>query len=318
MPRVGVIGGGRLGSFHADKYRGLDGVQLVGIADIDCSRADAVAGKCGTAAFYDFHDLLGRVDAVSVAVPTQAHFEVTRACLEAGVHVLLEKPIACTLREADALVDLAEQKGLTLQIGHIERFNPAMIAAAPFVGRPVFIEADRISLFPGRGADVDVVLDLMIHDLDLTLHLVGEEPSWVHGVGVPVLTPKADIASVRMEFPGGCTANLTASRISVKTQRKIRIFQPEAYLSVDLAERRVDLVRRIGAGPGRPTDIQAQALSVSGEDALEQELKSFVAAVRNRTVPAVTGWDGRRALALALKIMEQIDARVNAWPGGLG
>ena len=241
---------------------------------------------------------------------TESHFEVTRACLEAGVHVLLEKPIARTLGEADALIDLAGRKGLTLQIGHVERFNPAMAAAAPFAGRPLFIEADRISLFPGRGADVDVVLDLMIHDLDLALHLVGEEPSWVHAVGVPVLTPKADIASVRMEFPGGCTANLTASRISVKKQRKIRIFQPEAYLSVDLAERRVDLVRRIHAGPGEQPDIRAEVLAVPEEDALENEIKAFVFAVRSRTAPAVTAGDGRRALALALRITEQIDSRV--------
>ena len=317
MINVGVIGVGRLGTFHAEKYLKLPNANLVGVVDVDCSRADAAAGKCCASPYYDLKKLLHRVDAVSVAVPTHSHYKVAVECLEAGVHVLLEKPIACTLEEADGLIESAEKNGVVLQVGHIERFNPAMVAAAPYAGRPVFIEADRISLFPGRGADVDVVLDLMIHDLDLTLHLVGEEPAWVHGVGVPVLTPKVDIASVRMEFPSGCTANLTASRISVKKQRKIRIFQPEAYLSVDMAECKVDLVRRISAGLGEMPDIQAQALEAPRQDALENEIRSFLAAVENRSVPEVTGLDGRRALSVALKIMEQIDSRVKAWPGGL-
>ncbi|MEW6264684.1 MAG: Gfo/Idh/MocA family oxidoreductase [Thermodesulfobacteriota bacterium] len=314
MLRLGVIGVGHLGRYHAEKYRTLSGVELVGVVDIERSRADEVAGRLGVAACYDHRDLLDRVDAVSVVVPTSEHYRVAGSFLEAGVHVLVEKPITRTLDEARDLIALAHRRGLVLQVGHLERFNPALRTALAYTGPPLFIEAERISPFPARGLDVDVVLDLMIHDIDLALSLVKGEPKWIHAVGVPVLTSQVDIANVRMEFETGCVANLTASRVSAKTQRKIRIFQKDAYIAIDFGRKEVSLARRLPPADSHWPRIETQTLTVPPEDALQLELESFVQAVSTGGRPLVSGEDGRRALSVALRILEDMKARREACP----
>ncbi|MBU2547432.1 MAG: Gfo/Idh/MocA family oxidoreductase [Proteobacteria bacterium] len=311
--KVAVIGVGHLGRYHAEKYRAHPGVELVGVVDVEKYRADKLAGRLGVPAFYRHLDLLDRVQAVSVAVPTGGHFDVARDCLSAGVHILVEKPITRTLDEADRLLALAEEKGLIVQVGHLERFNPALKAAARFIGRPLFIEANRISPFSERGTDVDVILDLMIHDIDIALHLVGERPSHIRAVGVPVATPRIDIANVRLEFPSGCVANLTASRISEKSLRKIRIFQKDAYLSIDYGRREAYVVRRDALdASGRP-GTRGQVLDVGPSDALEEEINTFIQAVVQGTEPPVSGRDGRRALDVALQIGADIESRRDLW-----
>ena len=313
MLRVGVVGVGRLGRFHAQKYLNLPDVEVVGVADISHRRADRVAEELGVEALYDHRDLIGRVDAVSVAVPTLDHFAVASDFLAAGVHVLLEKPITRTLEEADGLIALADRNKLVFQVGHLERFNPAMVAASAHTGRPLFVEANRISPFPARGTDVDVVLDLMIHDIDLVLNLVGSEPTWVHAVGVPVVTPRVDIANARLEFDTGCVANLTASRISVKVERKFRIFQRDAYFSIDFGGHQVTLARRLPADSSGLPNITAEQLEVPAEDALQSQISDFIESVRQGRSPSVSGRDGRRALAVALTIMSQVKARLGDW-----
>lgn len=314
MIRTAVIGVGHLGRFHAEKYKKIENSDLVGVADISKRRALAVAENLNVPAFFDFRELLDKVDAVSIAVPTQDHYAVAREFLEAGVHVLLEKPVTRTLEEADGLIALSEKKGLILQVGHLERFNPAMTAVAAKTGKPLFIEANRISPFPERSTDVDVVLDLMIHDIDITLNLVGEEaPKWVHAVGVPVVTPKIDIANARLEFEGGCVANLTASRISAKSQRKIRIFQADAYLSIDFGLHEAVVARRTPPDDSGLPGIEAEQITVESDDALEHEIRSFLEAVGRKSNPLVSGRDGRRALAVALRIMADIKARQGDW-----
>jgi len=313
MLRVGVVGVGHLGRFHAEKYKTMTGVELTGVVDISHRRADLVADRLGVPSFYQAEKLIGLVDAVSLAVPTQDHYVVARAFLAAGIHVLLEKPIGRTLEEADALIDLARRNDLVLQVGHLERFNPAMLAVASLTAAPLFVEANRISPYPERGTDVDVVLDLMIHDIDITLSLVGAEPAAIHAVGVPVLTTRVDIANARLEFETGCVANLTASRISVKSQRKIRIFQRDAYLSIDYGEHQVDVVRRTPPDESGLPGIRMERLAVPTIDALEAELRSFVETVSNGGRPLVGGEEGRRALAVALQISNKITARQGDW-----
>jgi predicted dehydrogenase len=313
MLLAGVVGVGHLGKFHAEKYHAIEDVHLLGVADISRKRAEALAGRLGVEAMTDYRDLIGRVDLVSVVVPTQEHFAVAKAFLEAGIHVLLEKPVTRTLEEADALIELARKKNLVLQVGHLERFNPAFKASGPHTQPPLFIEANRISPFPERGTDVDVVLDLMIHDIDLVLHLVGQRPRWIHAVGVPVVTSKVDIANVRMEFESGCVANLTASRISTKTERRVRLFQRDAYWSIDFGQRQVMVARRVmKAGEGLPR-IETQQLDVPLFDALEHEIRSFIGAVRDNSPAVVDGQAGREALAVALDIMADIKARLGDW-----
>ena len=309
MFKAGVIGVGHLGRFHARKYAALDQVELVGVADTDRSQAEAVAAELGVLPFYSHWDMLDQVDAVSIAAPTVEHFALAQDALEAGVHVLVEKPITRTLDEADQLIALAEEKGLVLQVGHVERFNPAWIAAEPLTDRPLFIEANRVSPFPKRGTDVDVVLDLMIHDLDLVLHLAGGEPKLVQAVGQAVVTPLIDVANARLEFENGCVANLNASRVALQSRRRLRIFQDNAFLAVDFGERQATVAR----GPFDRNEITAEDLPVSDSDALFEEIGSFVRAVRESRVPKVTGWDGRLALATALKIVAAIEARREDW-----
>jgi predicted dehydrogenase len=314
MLKLGVVGVGYLGRFHAEKLAAIPGVELVGVADIKPERADEVASRFGVKSFYDYRDMLGKIDAVSIAVPTKDHFLVASLFLSEGVHVMLEKPITRTLEEADALIALNEGNGTILQVGHLERFNPAMLAAMPYTGTPLFIEATRINLFPDRGTDVDVVLDLMIHDIDITLSLVGAMPSSVQAIGVPVVTEQVDIANARLEFENGCVANLTASRISNKSLRKIRVFQKDAYLSIDYGERQVNVIRREKPDSSSRPETVVEDLKVGPGDSLEAELKAFAHAINTKSNPLVSGADGRKALAVAAEIMAEINARTKKWP----
>ena len=312
--RVAVIGVGYLGKFHAEKYSGMDNVRLVGVADIDRSRAEDVAARFGTRAFTDYRELLGRVDAVSIVVPTESHFKVGLEFLNHDVDVLIEKPMTTTLEQADELIDVAESRARILQIGHLERFNPAVLALKDIITHPMFIEAHRLSVFKDRSTDISVVLDLMIHDIDIILNIVKSEIQSIHAAGVPVICEHADIANVRLQFESGCVANVTASRISTKNERKIRLFQKDAYISVDFANREITLIRRNenhsdSLVPG--TDFQQ--LSFTEADVLEDELASFIQAVRTRKSPVVSGYAGRKALAVALDIMIQVEAAIKRY-----
>ena len=309
--RVGVIGVGYLGKFHAEKYSHMKEAELVAVVDIVKSRAENVAASLGTCALTDYRDLLGNVDAVSVVVPTEAHYSVGAAFLNHDVDVLIEKPMTTSLEQADKLIEIAESRRRILQIGHLERFNPVVLALKDIVHNPMFIEAHRLSIFKDRSTDVSVVLDLMIHDIDIILNVVKSEIKSIHAAGVPVICEHADIANVRLEFESGCVANVTASRISVKDQRKIRLFQKDTYLSVDFAGRQITVIRRDekhagGLIPG----MDIQQLSISKADVLEDELASFIDAVCTRQTPVVSGYEGRKALVVALSIMDQINAAI--------
>ncbi|MGD8291825.1 MAG: Gfo/Idh/MocA family oxidoreductase [Desulfobacterales bacterium] len=310
--RVGVIGVGYLGKFHAEKYSGMKNTKLVGVVDIDKSRAEDIADSLGTRALTDYRDLFGNVDAVSVVVPTDAHYAVGAAFLNQNVDVLIEKPMTNSLEQADELIKIAESNHRILQIGHLERFNPAVIALKDIVHTPMFIEAHRLSIFKDRSTDVSVVLDLMIHDIDIIMNVVKSEIKRIHAAGVPVICEHADIANVRIEFESGCVANVTASRISIKNQRKIRFFQKDTYVSVDFAGREITIIRRVEdrAADGLIPGMDIQQLSFSEADALEDELTSFIEAVCNRKRPVVSGYAGRKALAVALNIMDQINAAI--------
>jgi len=312
--RVGVIGVGYLGKFHAEKYSGMDNVRLAGVADIERSRAEDVAARFGCRAVTDYRDLLGRVDAVSIVVPTQSHFDIGIEFLNHDVDVLIEKPMTTTLEQADDLIEAAESRGRILQIGHLERFNPAVLALKDIITHPMFIEAHRLSIFKDRSTDVSVVLDLMIHDIDIILNIVNSEIQSIHAAGAPVICEYADIANVRLQFESGCVANVTASRISTKNQRKIRIFQKDAYISVDFTDREITLIRRNENQSDNPvpgTDFQQ--LSFSETDVLEDELTSYIQAVRTRNSPVVSGQAGRKALAVALDIMEKVETAIKRY-----
>ena len=314
--RAGVIGVGYLGKFHAEKYAAMDNVRLVGVADIDRSRAEDIAARLGSQSFTDYRNLLSRVDAVSIVVPTESHFNVGLEFLNHDTDVLIEKPMTTTLEQADELIDVAESRGRILQIGHLERFNPAVLALKDIITRPMFIEAHRLSIFKDRSTDVSVVLDLMIHDIDIILNIVNSEIKSIHAAGAPVICEHADIANVRLQFESGCVANITASRISAKNQRKIRFFQKDAYIAVNFASREITLIRRNdhqsdNLVPG--TDFQQ--LSFTEADVLEDELVSFIQAVRTRNAPVVSGHAGRKALAVALDIMNQVDEAIKSYLG---
>ncbi|MBU1180997.1 MAG: Gfo/Idh/MocA family oxidoreductase [Pseudomonadota bacterium] len=307
--RVGVVGAGYLGKFHADKYSQMDDVELVGIADSDRVQAETVSKKVKTNAYTDYRDLIGKVDAVSVVVPTPAHYKVSRDFLENDIDVLIEKPITTTLREADELISISEARGLIIQVGHLERFNPAFLALKNIVKNPRFIESHRLSIFKERGTDVSVVLDLMIHDIDIISGFVRSEIKSIHAAGIPVITGRADIANTRLEFMNGCVANVTASRISTKNERKIRLFQQDAYISVDFANHEITVVRKKedeneSIIPG----MEIKQICFEKSDALKDELTAFVKSVSRREVPEVTGQVGRDALKVALSVMEQIDS----------
>jgi predicted dehydrogenase len=303
--RVAVVGVGHLGRHHARIYAAMDGVTLVGVADTNADRAREVAAAFGTTAFADARQLIEQVDAVSVAVPTEAHVDVALPFLEARKPVLVEKPLASSLAGADLLIAAADRNGVVLATGHTERFNPAVEAARPLISDPRFIEVHRLGTFPERSLDIDVIFDLMIHDLDLLLALVPSEVESVEAVGVNVLTPRTDIANARLRFASGCIANLTASRISRDRVRKIRFFQHNTYVSVDYAAREVEAYRLVPQD-GRPA-IQGGKLPVADDEPLRRELADFVEAARTGRKPGVSGREGRAALALAARVAGQME-----------
>jgi len=306
--RAAVIGVGYLGRFHAQKYRDHAGVTLVGVVDASRERAAEVAAEVGCVAFTDHRELIGQVDLVSIAVPTQYHFAVARDCLANRIHVLLEKPITQTIAEADELIRLADQYGLVLQVGHLERFNPAVLALQGVLNNPLFIESHRLAPFKPRGTDVNVVLDLMIHDIDILLSLVRHPIITINSVGLPVLSGEVDIANARLQFANGCVANVTASRASRETMRKIRVFQKDAYIAIDYQNRSIAIYKRQpGANliPGLP-DVVVEECRFAQSDALRDEIAAFVAAVANGTPPVVSGEDGKRALEVAMQISSRL------------
>lgn len=318
------MGVGSLGFHHARILRDLDAVELIGFVDTRAERAREVEEKLGIRAFDKLDDLLKEVDAVTIAVPTPAHFEVASAALKRGKHALIEKPITATLEEADRLLELARKTKVVVQTGHIERFNRAVRAALAHVDGPRFIESNRLAPFSMRGSDVAVVLDLMIHDIDLVLTLVGEDVSSLSAVGVPVLTPTVDIANARLEFTSGAIANITASRISRERTRKVRIFQGSGYLSLDLGSGTGEFFRlredfelaSLAAGTAQPFDfVERIPLDAPDDDALTLEMESFASAVRGDGGPVVTAEDGRRALAVALRIVSEIERTLPALRG---
>ena len=308
--RVGVVGVGHVGQHHARIYRELPEVELAGVADSDPARLQEIQAFLEVPGFQDYRELFGRVDGVSVAVPTHLHAFIARECLEHGVDVLVEKPLAETLKEAEELTDLATRQGRILQVGHVERFNAAVRALHRIIEAPGFIECHRLSPFPQRGTDVDVILDLMIHDIDIILSLVKSPVTQVSAVGVPVLTDRVDIANARIEFVSGCVANVTASRVSAERIRKIRVFQPDTYISLDYANQEIALYRRLPADPAshppRPPQIVREEVVVEKEEPLRLELTSFLSSVRERTRPEVSGEEAVEALRVASQILAQM------------
>lgn len=292
--KLAVIGAGHMGRFHAEKFSRLPGVELAAVVDRDAARATVS----------DYRSIIGKIDAAVVAVPTDLHHEVARACLERGVHVLVEKPLAATLAEADDLVDLAAKKNVVLQVGHVQRYSSAFRALAARVDRPLYIDAERLAGFKQRGAEVDVVLDLMIHDLDLALSLARAEVSTVSACGFRVLTGDIDIASARVEFANGCVADLSSSRVSQAVVRKFRVFQPGLYASADLQAGKLRYVHQSEGA------IQETEETHAGGDALEAQAQSFLEAVKKRNPPAVDGVEGRRVLKLALDIGRLVRERL--------
>ncbi|MBQ02113.1 MAG: hypothetical protein CL477_15690 [Acidobacteria bacterium] len=305
-PRIAVVGVGHFGRHHARILSTLPGARLEAVVDIDADRASAVAAETGAAPETDVAALDGRVDAVTLAVPTARHHAVALPLLERGVSVLVEKPMARSVAEADELIAAAEASGAVLAVGHTERYNPAIAAALPLVQAPRFIEVHRIGTFPARSLDIDVVFDLMIHDLDIILTTVGADVETIEAVGVPVLTDRVDIANARLRFTTGCVANLTASRISRDRVRKLRFFQQDAYISVDCAEQVVE-GWRVTRTPGAEPEIAGGKLDVPRGEPLERELADFVRGVRAGRPPLVSGVDGRRALALAQRVADVME-----------
>ena len=305
--RAGVIGVGHLGQHHARLYALLPDCALAGVTDQDPARAKVIADRHGVQAFATVADLLRRVDVVSVAVPTSAHYAVAKTCLQAGKHVLVEKPIAVEPAEAQELVALARAQGCQLQVGHSERFNPIMLAMRSQILRPAFIECHRLSSFSERGTDVDVVLDLMIHDLDLVLSLNPGTVEEVRAAGVPVLSSTVDIANARIQFASGCVANLTASRVSLNRMRRMRVFQRDRYVSIDFQTRQGMVSRRAAREGERPT-VDIEEFKGSDDEPLKLQLASFLEAVRHGSRPLVSGDDGAAALAVAHQVLQAIES----------
>lgn len=306
--KVGVIGVGYLGKYHTQKYKNIEDVELVGVADVDLSTAEAIAEENDCKAFQDYRELLKEVDAVSVVVPTSYHHDVALECIAAGVDMLMEKPITTTVEEADNIIAKAEEKNLILQVGHLERFNPAVEAMMPFLTVPVFIESQRISTFKNRALDVDVILDLMIHDIDIILNIIKSPLETIHTVGAPVVTDFTDIANARLIFENGATANVTVSRISRTNTRRMRIFQPGSFINVDFANRKV-MTMALKKGEFQENGMPKQDIVVNSfpeGDALNSEILHFVKNVRERTTPLVSGYEGRRALDVAMQVIQQI------------
>ncbi|MBV9697849.1 MAG: Gfo/Idh/MocA family oxidoreductase [Gammaproteobacteria bacterium] len=310
--RAAVIGVGYLGRFHAQKYAQAAGCTLVAVADPEAAAREAVAREVGTRAVADYRSLLGEVDAVSIVTPTPLHYPIARACLEAGAHVLLEKPITESAAEARELIALAARARRVLQVGHLERFNAAILAAEPHLRAPRFIECHRLAPYRERGTDVNVVLDLMIHDIDIVQTIVGSPILTIDAVGTPVFSAEIDIANARLRFENGCVANATASRVSLKTERKMRIFEDEAYLSLDLQQKILTVIRKRPAGDAGalPVSIEEQALEPG--DALAAEIGAFLHAIRAGTPPVVPGEAGLMALETATRITQQVEAALAA------
>ena len=305
--RTAVVGIGHLGRHHARLLASLEAASLVAVVDTIRDRADEAAASTGARAVTDFRELFDAVDAVVVAVPTEVHREVAVPFLERGIAVLVEKPLSRSIADADAILDAARRGGAVLAVGHTERHNPAVAAAARLVTSPRFIEVHRLSAFPERSLDIDVIFDLMIHDLDVIASMVGSDVASIEAVGVPVLTSRYDIANVRLRFASRCIANLTASRISRDRVRKIRFFQPDSYLSIDYASQELEgwrLVRQDGARPR----IEGGPIPVERDEPLRRELVDFVRAARERTAPLVDGEAGKRALLLATQIAEKMES----------
>ncbi len=309
--RAGVIGVGYLGRFHAQKYALLEDVDLVGVSDSNALQAEKVAQECKCTAYTNYQDMLPLVDAVSIVVPTSLHHEVARTCLNKGLDVLLEKPMTVTLAEADELIALSDEKKRVLQLGHLERFNPAILAAKPLLTEPMLIESHRIATFKNRGVDVDVVLDLMIHDIDIILNIVNAPLKSLSSAGIPVITETTDIATTRLLFENGAIANLTVSRVAPETRREMRIQQAGSSLEIDFAAPKITVT---------PFDKDIQPITeqptgnvhlFSEADALKTEIEHFLDHVRKRTAPAVTGRQGRKALQIALEVMAQIKEHQN-------
>ena len=331
--RVAVIGVGHLGRVHARVYSEMSDTELVGVVDIDRARADSVAESLGTRAFYDHKDVIETVDAVSVVVPTKKHYSITKDFLNAGVHTIVEKPMTRTVEHAEDLVRIARQKNCVLQVGHIERFNPAVIAVRDLIKEPRFIECDRIGRFSFRSVDIGAVLDLMIHDLDIVLAFVKSEPVEVEAIGVPVFGAHEDMASARIKFENGCLAYLRASRISDRSMRKIRIFQPDVYISINYAERRAQVFRKKKVpSPQDLIELQKKHSSIEeaqeylfnnlldikevpieeDEEPLKMELSSFLTSVREGKPPVVSGELGLCSMRLAYRILDSIQENRNA------
>ena len=302
--RVAVVGAGEFGRNHARVYRELDSVDFIGVYDENSERAGAVASEFHTEALRSLGDLRGHADAASVAVPTGAHAEVGCRLMEMGIDVLVEKPMASNLSEADALIEAAKRYRRILQVGHVERFNPAVLAVEPILNQPLFFEVHRLGVFTPRSLDVDVIYDLMIHDLDILLALVKDEVVEVKAVGIPVLTDKVDIAHARLEFTGGAVANVTASRVSTERVRRMRFFQQHEYISLDYARR--DALRVAVKRPGPQPEFAFEKLPAQPIEPLRAELEAFVDAVRTRREPRTDGAAGRAALALASRVMASI------------
>lgn len=312
--RAAVIGVGYLGRFHAQKYAQADGCELVAVVDSRAQAREQVAGEVKARALSDYRELLGKVDAVSVVTPTPTHLAIARDFLQAGAHVLVEKPITETPAEARELIALAARAGRILQVGHLERFNAAILAAEPYLRSPRFVECQRLAPYRERGTDVNVVLDLMIHDIDIVQTIVGVPIVSIDAVGTPVFSEEIDIANARIRFANGCVANATASRVSLKTERKLRLFSDDAYLSLDLQQKIVTLIRKRtaadGAGP-LPVTIEEQSLEPG--DALKAEIEAFLDCIRSGRPPVVTGEAGLTALETATRITEQVKQSLSAY-----
>lgn len=305
--KCAVIGVGYLGRFHAQKYQLLENVELIGVCDVNQPISEAVAAELNVPAFYNFHDLFGQVDAVSISATTSEHYAIAKDCLKQGIHVLIEKPITETVTQAEILISLAEQHNAKLQVGHLERFNSARLALDPHLTQPLFIESQRLAPFNPRGTDVNVILDLMIHDIDIIQTIVKSPIQKIEAQGTPVLSKAIDIANARITFENHCVANVTASRISFKTERKTRIFQPDSYLSIDYHNKQFAVFQKGTQEifPGIP-DIQRQESVFEKSDALLEEIKAFIHCIEENTTPLVTGREGCNALATASTITDLI------------